>query len=86
MRKAYILIPALIFVLFIGLNLDVEAQCAMCKAQLESADQASANAKNTGINSGILYLMLFPYILIGGIAYMWYRSSQKNKKKEIIVN
>jgi len=86
MKKAYILIPLLILVLVIGLGLDADAQCAMCRAQLETADQASANAKNTGINSGILYLMLFPYILIGGIAYMWYRSSQKNKKKEISVN
>lgn len=84
MKKAYILILVLTLVLFIGL--DADAQCAMCKAQLETADQASANAKNTGINSGILYLMLFPYILIGGIAYMWYRSSQKNKKKEISLN
>lgn len=86
MRKAFIIIPVLIFVLFVGFELDAEAQCAMCRAQLETADQASANAKNTGINSGILYLMLFPYILIGGIAYMWYRSSQKNKKKEISLN
>lgn len=86
MKKVYILIPVLFIILFIGLGLDAEAQCAMCKAQLESADNASANAKNTGINSGILYLMLFPYILIGAIAYMWYRSSQKNKAKEIGVN
>ena len=78
MKKAYILIPVLLLVLFIGFGLDADAHCAMCKAQLETADNASANAKNTGINSGILYLMLFPYILIGGIAYMWYRSSQKN--------
>jgi len=85
MKKAYILIPVLLLVLFIGFGLDADAQCAMCKAQLETADNASANAKNTGINSGILYLMLFPYILIGGIAYMWYRSSQKNKQKEISV-
>jgi len=85
MKKAYILITVLLLVLFIGFGLDADAQCAMCKAQLETADNASANAKNTGINSGILYLMLFPYILIGGIAYMWYRSSQKNKQKEISV-
>jgi hypothetical protein len=82
MKKAYIILPILIIILFIGFGLDADAQCAMCKAQLESADKS---AKNTGINSGILYLMLFPYILIGAIAYMWYRSSQKNKEKGITV-
>lgn len=53
-----------------------DAQCAMCRAVLES-EGSQASAK--GINDGILYLMIFPYILIGGIAYFIYRSF-KNKK------
>lgn len=48
-----------------------EAQCAMCRAVLES-EGSQATAK--GINDGILYLMIFPYVLIGGIAYFIYRS------------
>lgn len=52
-----------------------EAQCAMCRAVLESeADQSTAE----GINDGILYLMIFPYLLIGGVGYFIYRS-RKNK-------
>lgn len=55
----------------------VQAQCAMCRAVLESeADQGAAK----GINDGILYLMVFPYLLIGGVGYFIYRS-RKNKKK-----
>ncbi|SFX96522.1 hypothetical protein [Cytophaga hutchinsonii] len=81
MKKAYIILPLLLLILFIGLNMDAEAQCAMCRAQLETADNAGADAKNTGINSGILYLMLFPYILIAFIAFLWYRSSQKSKQQ-----
>ncbi len=47
-----------------------EAQCAMCRAVLESEDgQSSAR----GINNGIVYLMIIPYILIGGLAYFIYR-------------
>lgn len=54
-----------------------EAQCSMCRAVLESeADQSAAK----GINDGILYLMIFPYLLIGGVGYFIYRS-RKNKKK-----
>ena len=54
-----------------------EAQCSMCRAVLESeADQSTAE----GINDGILYLMIFPYLLIGGVGYFIYRS-RKNKPK-----
>lgn len=50
------------------------AQCSMCRAVLESgADQSAAE----GINNGIMYLMAFPYILIGGIGYFIYRSRKK---------
>lgn len=55
-----------------------EAQCSMCRAVLES-EGSQASAK--GINDGILYLMIFPYVLIGGIAFFIYRSF-KNKKKQ----
>ncbi len=49
----------------------VNAQCAMCRAVLES-EGSEAAAK--GINDGIVYLMIFPYVLIGGIGYFVYRA------------
>ena len=52
------------------------AQCAMCRAVLESE---GSEATAQGINDGIVYLMIFPYLLIGGIAFFIYRS-YKNKK------
>lgn len=61
---------------FIMLPSLAEAQCAMCRAVLESSDSQAA-AK--GINDGILYLMIFPYILMGGIGYYIYRSFKKKK-------
>ncbi len=51
-----------------------EAQCAMCRAVLESEEGGEA-AK--GINNGIIYLMIFPYLLIGGIGYFIYKSRKK---------
>lgn len=77
MKKALILF-SIIFIVMFFMHVDVEAQCAMCRAQLETS-ASNPDAKNTGINSGILYLMLFPYIIIAIIAYMWYRSSLKSK-------
>lgn len=47
------------------------AQCSMCRAVLESdADQSTAE----GINNGILFLMAFPYLLIGGLGYYIYKN------------
>ena len=47
-----------------------DAQCAMCRAALESE---ADNSQAEGINNGILYLMAIPYILIGGLFYFIYR-------------
>ncbi|WP_010228069.1 hypothetical protein [Gillisia marina] len=66
----------LILLLFVLLPTFAEAQCAMCRAVLES-EGSEAAAK--GINDGIVYLMIFPYILIGGIGFFIYRSL-RNKK------
>ena len=49
------------------------AQCSMCKAVAETADGGGFGA---GLNYGIVYLMIFPYLIIGGIAY----KIHKNKK------
>lgn len=40
-------------------------QCAMCKAAAESDLQNNPNSVTKGINDGIIYLMLIPYILMG---------------------
>lgn len=56
-----------------------EAQCAMCRAVLES-EGSEAAAK--GINDGIVYLMIFPYVLIGGIAFFIYRSFRNKDTTE----
>ena len=71
-HKIYILL-ILIFLTVIP----VEAQCAMCRAVLES-DESGQAAK--GINNGIMYLMIFPYLLIAGVGYAIYRSRKKAKE------
>jgi len=47
-----------------------EAQCAMCRAVLESEDNT---AVAEGINNGIVYLTAIPYILIGALFFFIYR-------------
>lgn len=67
---------SLLFIFVFTLNVD--AQCAMCRAVLESQDDGSA-AK--GINNGIMYLMVFPYLLVGGIGVAIYRNRKKGKQE-----
>jgi hypothetical protein len=52
-----------------------EGQCSMCKAVAESAN----NGFGEGLNYGIIYLMIFPYLIISGIAYLLYRSKKASK-------
>lgn len=54
------------------------SQCAMCKAVVESDMQGGGTA-GENINSGILYLMFIPYLLIGTVGYLIYRHYKKNR-------
>ena len=55
------------------------AQCAMCRAALESEE---GGVKAEAINDGIVYLMAIPYILVGILGYAIYRLKY-GKKKEL---
>lgn len=59
----------------------VNAQCAMCKAVAES-NANSGGPVADGLNSGILYLMFFPYLLALVVAVLWYRHNKKSKSSE----
>lgn len=63
----------IILIFFIG-HLS-NAQCAMCKAVVESGDLSEAE----GLNSGILYLMIFPYLLVGTLLYFIIKKKKQNK-------
>lgn len=54
------------------------AQCAMCRAALESSD---GNIKAEAVNDGIVYLMIFPYLLVALVGYAVYRLRKKKKEK-----
>jgi hypothetical protein len=66
-------ISILLFLLIFTSN--ANAQCAMCKAVVENGGQKMAE----GINSGITYLMIFPYFLVAILAYVLYRYKKRNK-------
>lgn len=69
----------IIIIILIFAALPVEAQCAMCRAVLESEEDGALAA---GVNNGIVYLMLFPYLFIGGVGYFIFRMYRKGKDRE----
>ena len=60
----------LVVVFFLLIPIDDEAQCAMCRAVLESESSGKAAE---GINNGIVYLMAVPYVLVAGLFYFIYK-------------
>ena len=63
----------MITTLFLVISISSNAQCAMCRAVLESgSDQKVAE----GVNNGIMYLMIIPYILIAVVGYFVYKSKK----------
>ena len=74
------LILCLLMVLMSGVS--SVAQCAMCRATLENNLSNGNIGIAAGINFGILYLLLAPYLFVMLIAYLWYRTSKNNARKE----
>ena len=67
----------LVFLVSIFFSITTNAQCAMCRAALESEGN---QAKAKGINDGIVYLMVIPYILFVIVAYAVYKMYTKKNK------
>jgi len=78
MRQNIKKISTLFFLMLIPLVSN--AQCAMCRAVLESGDN---NAVAEGINNGIVYLMAIPYILVGVVFYFVYRKMRTPNPTDI---
>ncbi len=70
-RKIFFLLFSFVFVL------KTNAQCAMCRAVLES-EEGQSTAE--GINNGIVFLMAVPYILVAAIGYFVYKTYNKSQK------
>lgn len=58
----------------------VLAQCAMCRASVESNVSDGDTSVGAGLNMGILYLFVAPYLLAMAIGFFWYRSAKRKKK------
>lgn len=59
------------------------AQCAMCKANVESATNDGRNENNVagGLNDGILYLLAVPYLAAVVVGVAWYRQRRRLQRE-----
>lgn len=70
-----IFILAVLFLLFSQV---LQAQCAVCtKTALQLGEKPAQ-----GMNSGILYLMFMPFIIVGFIGYRWWKGNRKLEAQE----
>ena len=72
------LLPFALFVLLVFVCMNVDAQCAMCKAQAITSLQEN-DSDASGLNMAILYLFLTPYAILGIIGFAWYRNRKTQK-------
>jgi len=56
-----------------------QAQCVMCKSQVEAAKAENDDYDVAGLNKGIVYMMIVPYILMGAVGYFWYRRTHPKR-------
>jgi hypothetical protein len=62
---------------FLLIGISTNAQCAMCRAALESEE---SGVKAEAVNDGIVYLMAIPYILVGVLGYFIYKMRYGKRK------
>lgn len=65
-----------VMILFALLPIVSQAQCAMCRAALETSEDTG---KAEAVNDGIVYLMAVPYLLVAVLGYFVYRLYSKKK-------
>ena len=74
--KSLILRVVFLLILILGNLFSTSAQCAMCRAAVENNISEGSAGLSAGLNTGILYLFVTPYLLVALIGFLWYRNSK----------
>jgi hypothetical protein len=79
MKKLISISFSFVLYLIVGIA-DVFGQCAMCRATVENNISNGDTTVGAGLNMGILYLFVAPYLLIAVVGVLWYRHAKHKKK------
>lgn len=63
----------LVFQLMLLWHVEVIAQCSLCTKTAQQLGEKPAQ----GLNSGILYLMLMPFAIVGFIGFRWWKINKE---------
>ena len=69
MKKWRLISAICLFVFFASIN-DLSAQCSICTKTAMQLGEKPAE----GLNTGIVYLMLAPFAVVGYIGYRWWKA------------
>ncbi len=84
MKNVLVRLTGLVIVFLLS-TVDLLAQCAMCRGSVASSIGNGKNSVGFGLNTGIVYLFVIPYITVAVIIYLWYKNSKKERdRKEMI--
>jgi hypothetical protein len=62
---------------------DALAQCPMCKMTAES-NLKNGGTMGLGLNTGILYMLFTPYLIVGALVYLWWRNKKQVGESELV--
>lgn len=79
--KKRLVINMLILLLIAVFAVDLVAQCPMCRMAAESNLQ-NGGTEGKGLNTGILYILMLPYLLVATLGFVWWRKNKKAKEEE----
>jgi len=65
------------------LTLEISAQCPMCRMAAESNLDHGGSA-GLGLNAGILYMLMMPYLFVATLGFIWYRNRRKEGEELIL--
>ena len=75
--QKYSILFSIVILLVVLPGMEAIAQCPMCRAAAET-NLANGGVEGKGLNTGILYMLALPYLLITTLGFLWW----KNKKEE----
>ena len=55
---------------------DIMAQCPMCRMAAES-NLKNGGSAGKGLNAGILYMLVVPYLVVGTIGFIWWKNHKR---------
>ena len=70
--KKITLIILFTFQLLLPWQSGVTAQCSLCTKTAQQMGEKPAQ----GMNSGILYLMMMPFVIVGFIGFRWWKNNK----------